>query len=130
MSVPKLLIPAVAALGLAGAAVYFVPCMMGPCDGAPAAVADYEDEADTPCEVPCEPPCEDDKALAAAEDEEPCPMMAAMKHEPALADANDDEPCPCPGKAKAEADETQLAANAPTEAAPAPTPEAAAEPKT
>ena len=105
MALPKLLIPAVAFLGLSGAALYYIPCAMGPCDGAPA-LAEHEDatpcdqpcdgqaalaavDGDAPCEEPCDPPCDDEKALAAAPgvDEEPCPMAAKRQAE-ALAALN------------------------------------------
>lgn len=141
MALPKLLIPAVAFLGLSGAALYYIPCAMGPCDGAPAlAEHDNEDEA-APCEEPCEPPCGDEKALAAVDDaeldEEPCPMAAKRQAEALAAvdaeQAQDEEPCPCPGKKAAEGEaEVQLAANAPVEAAavePNEAEPAAAEPK-
>lgn len=121
MTIRTLLAP-VMVFGLAGAAIYYAPCLSGDC-GEAAAVAEGEGDA-TPCDTPC--PGKADKAKAQAA--EPAPE--------ALAAVEEEDPCPysrgeepCDGKKGADApDASALAAAEPTPKA-APEQGASPEPK-
>ena len=122
MTIRTLLTP-VMVFGLAGAAIYYAPCLSGDC-GEAATVADGEDEA-TPCDKPCPGKAKKAKtaepapeALAAVEDEDPCPYARGEE--------------PCDGKKGADAPDASALAAA--EQAPEPAelpeqPDEAADPK-
>lgn len=106
---PRNIIVPVLVLGLAGVGLYAAPCLLGPCEDEASVAA--SDEADAPCDTPCEPPCDGDKAKAhAAGEDEPCAFAEKAKAEAALAAVEEEEPCPhALGKQQGEA---QLAAQA------------------